>query len=327
LNELATFAGAGGGILGGHLLGWKTVCAVEIDPYAACVLAARQNEGLLPPFPIWSDIRTFDGRPWCGRVDVISGGFPCQDISQAGAGAGINGERSGLWKELVRIIGEVRPRYVFVENSPMLTSRGLGTVLGDLATLGFHAEWGVLSASDVGAPHLRERIWILAYTDMFGRIHGEPQEFAAKTGEHAFGDFATGCGKTRDVADAISIRGIGGRQCDIRNEVSDARKAAEREPQNICPKGRGESLANSNREREQRILSSNTHEEKWPEPCEGPFGPLNNGFGQWAIEPNVGRVAHGVAARVDRIKAIGNGQVPLTAATPWRQLAQRAGIA
>ncbi|WP_033990214.1 DNA cytosine methyltransferase, partial [Pseudomonas aeruginosa] len=125
MNELALFAGAGGGILGGHLLGWRTVCAVEFEPYAASVLAARQNDGLLPPFPIWDDVRTFDGRPWRGLVDVVSGGFPCQDISAAGNGAGINGERSGLWREMARIVGEVRPRFVFVENSPLLVRRGL----------------------------------------------------------------------------------------------------------------------------------------------------------------------------------------------------------
>ncbi|MFZ2125394.1 MAG: DNA cytosine methyltransferase [Candidatus Saccharimonadales bacterium] len=165
LRELALFAGAGGGILGGKLLGWRTVCAVEWEPYPASVLAARQNDGLLPTFPIWNDVCTFDGRPWRGIVDVVSGGFPCQDISAAGKGAGINGERSGLWREMARIIGEVRPRFAFVENSPILTSRGLGRVLGDLAEMGFDAEWGVLGAHAIGANHKRERIWILAYTN------------------------------------------------------------------------------------------------------------------------------------------------------------------
>lgn len=162
MNELALFAGAGGGILGGHLLGWRTVCAVEWEPYAASVLVARQNDGVLPPFPIWDDVCTFDGKPWRGIVDVVSGGFPCQDISSAGKGAGIDGERSGLWGEMARIICEVRPGRVFVENSPMLTSRGLGRVLGDLAAMGFDARWGVLGAHHVGAPHKRERIWIVA---------------------------------------------------------------------------------------------------------------------------------------------------------------------
>jgi len=162
MRELALFAGAGGGILGGIILGWRTVCAVELDPYCRSVLLARQRDGMLPRFPIWDDVRTFDGRPWRGHVDVISGGFPCQDISCAGKGAGIAGERSGLWSEFARVIREVGPRHVFVENSPMLTSRGLGVVLGDLASMGFDARWCVLGADDVGAPHIRKRIWIVA---------------------------------------------------------------------------------------------------------------------------------------------------------------------
>ena len=153
--------------MGGKLLGWRTVCAVEIDPYCRDVLLARQREGHLEPFPIWDDVTTFDGKPWAGAIDVISGGFPCQDISAAGKGAGIEGEQSGLWKEMARIIGEVRPRFVFVENSPMLaTGRGLHRVLGDLSSLGFDAEWGVLGAHHAGgnhrAPHKRDRIWITA---------------------------------------------------------------------------------------------------------------------------------------------------------------------
>ncbi len=165
MNELALFAGAGGGILGGHLLGWRTVCAVERDAYAAQVLAQRQNDGALRPFPIWSDVRSFDGRPWRGIVDVVSGGFPCQDISSSGTGTGLDGERSGLWSEMVRIIRDVGPEFVFVENSPMLTARGLGTVLGNLATLGFNARWDVFSAADFGADHLRERFWLVAHSN------------------------------------------------------------------------------------------------------------------------------------------------------------------
>ena len=162
MNELALFAGAGGGILGGMLCGWRTVCAVEIEDYPRRVLLQRQADGILPRFPIWDNVCTFDGKPWRGKIDVISGGFPCQDISAAGKGAGITGERSGLWKEYARIIGEVRPRFAFVENSPMLTVRGLGAVLGDLASLGYDARWCVLGACDAGAPHKRERIWIVA---------------------------------------------------------------------------------------------------------------------------------------------------------------------
>ncbi|WP_240789154.1 DNA cytosine methyltransferase [Pseudomonas kribbensis] len=154
--------GAGGGILGGHLLGWRTVCAVERDAYAAQILAQRQTDGLLPPFPIWSDVCSFDGRPWRDLVDVVSGGFPCQDISVAGNGLGIAGSRSGLWRQTARIIDEVRPRYVELENSPLLVGRGLAVVLGDLAEMGHDARWGVIGAADLGAPHQRDRIWLIA---------------------------------------------------------------------------------------------------------------------------------------------------------------------
>ena len=152
MNELHLFAGAGGGMLGSELLGFRTVCAVELEPYPASVLLARQNDGLLPPFPVLDDVRTFDGRPWRGLVDVVSGGFPCQDISAAGKGAGIDGARSGLWREMHRIINEVRPEFAFLENSPLLVGRGLARILGDLARIGYDAAWCVLGADAVGLP-------------------------------------------------------------------------------------------------------------------------------------------------------------------------------
>ena len=166
LREMALFAGAGGGILGGHLLGWRTVCAVEWEPYPACVLAARQNDGILPPFPIWDDVQTFDGKPWRGLVDVVSGGFPCQDISSAGKGAGIDGSRSSMWKHMARIIGEVRPRFAFVENSEHLVSRGLAVVISDLAEIGYNCRWDVFHAASLGAEHVRPRLFLLAYPNL-----------------------------------------------------------------------------------------------------------------------------------------------------------------
>lgn len=162
MNELALFAGAGGGILGGILLGWNTVCAVERNAYAASVLASRQNDGILRPFPIWSDITTFDGREWKGFVDVVSGGFPCKGISATGRGEGLLHPESALWSHQARIIRDVEPRFALVENSPMLTRRGLGIVLGELAEMGFNARYGVLPAAAFGAPHERMRMWIVA---------------------------------------------------------------------------------------------------------------------------------------------------------------------
>ena len=165
LNELALFAGAGGGVLGSRLLGHRIVCYVERDPYCVKVLKQRIADGFIDDAPIWDDVRTFDGKPWRGVVDCVSGGFPCQDISSAGTCAGIDGERSGLWMEFARIIGEVRPRFAFVENSPMLIVRGLDRVLGDLAAMGFDAQWGCISAAHEGAPHIRDRAWTLADAD------------------------------------------------------------------------------------------------------------------------------------------------------------------
>jgi DNA (cytosine-5)-methyltransferase 1 len=169
LRELALFAGAGGGILGGLLHGWRTVAAVEIEDYPRRVLLQRQADGILPRFPIWDDVQTFDGKPWRGKVDVISGGFPCQDISCAGTGSGLAGSRSGLWSEMSRIIGEVQPTHVFVENSPILAVRGLGDVLGDLAHMGFNARWGVLGAHACGGPIERERVWIAGTNQKHGK--------------------------------------------------------------------------------------------------------------------------------------------------------------
>ena len=189
MRELALFAGAGGGILGGKLLGWECVCAVEIDPYARRVLLARQADGCLEPFPIWDDVTTFDGTPWRGRVDVVSGGFPCQDISAAGEGSGIDGDRSGLWAEMARVIGEVQPRFVLVENSPILTLRGIDRVLGDLASLGYDARWGVLGARSCGGPVERERLWIACADKVHGEAwmgnlkHGASEVFGRVAGE------------------------------------------------------------------------------------------------------------------------------------------------
>jgi len=246
LRELALFAGAGGGILGGKLLGWRTVCAVEIDAYAASVLVARQNDGCLEAFPVWDDVRTFDGRPWRSRVDVVSGGFPCQDISSAGKGIGINGERSGLWKEFVRIIGEVRPRFSFVENSPILTSRGLGVVLGDLFELGYDAQWAIIGGKDAKMDIDGKRIWIIAAS--------------------------------------------------------------------MC---RGLSAWNSSKLSKTKGLS--TEASTIPARC-SQYDRIRK-WRTWTNRPYLHRNSDGLANRVDRLKAIGNGQVPAVARLAWETLA------
>jgi DNA (cytosine-5)-methyltransferase 1 len=186
LRTMHLFAGAGGGILGDLLLGHHPVCAVEIEPYCQQVLSARQKDGCLPWFPIFADVQTFDGRPWRGFVDVVSGGFPCQDISTAGGAnrKGLDGNKSGLWSEMHRIIDEVRPKYTLIENSPAITFRGLDRVLADLASIRFDARWGVFSAADVGARHRRERIWIAGINRDANQEHPLPKR-GVYDGTHA----------------------------------------------------------------------------------------------------------------------------------------------
>jgi DNA (cytosine-5)-methyltransferase 1 len=312
------------------LLGHRTVCAVEFDAYARSVLLARQADGTFPTFPVWDDVRTFDGTPWRGIVDVVSGGFPCQDLSVAGKGAGLDGKRSGLWREMARIIGEVRPRYAFIENSPALITRGLDRVLCDLAALGFDARWGVLGASDVGAPHKRERIWILGYSRSFGRDTGRKNHrqddgaIIGSDGQHASevadtnGERPHGAGICR--AGRVEFEDGG---CSMANPDS----LRELQPQwseciergwvgNCCS-----DVANSN---SIQGLESETQPSEHGRPA-GLFGGTRE-FQHWPADPadapesKLGRVVDGLANRANRIKAIGNGQVPRVRAAAWRIL-------
>ena len=172
MYELELFAGAGGGILAQQLLGHKVIAAVEISPYCRAVLLQRQRDLCLPLFPVWDDVTTFrSDNPECAaffeylrsiRDDLcVSGGFPCQDISSSGKGRGIAGAKSGLWHEMARIVREIQPAFVFAENSPLLTTRGLETVLASLAEMGYDARWCVLGAGHLGYPIKRDRLWLL----------------------------------------------------------------------------------------------------------------------------------------------------------------------
>jgi len=157
------FAGIGGFDLGLERAGMVCKWQVEIDQYANKVL-----EKHWPDVRRWPDVRTWP-QPDTERVDVICGGFPCQDISYAGEGAGLDGARSGLWYEYARIIRELGPRFVVVENVAALLVRGMDRVLGTLANLGYDAEWSCISACSVGAPHTRDRVFIIAYRDEIRR--------------------------------------------------------------------------------------------------------------------------------------------------------------
>jgi DNA (cytosine-5)-methyltransferase 1 len=240
------FAGIGGFDLGLERAGMRSVWQCEIDPYAIRVLEKHWPDVLRV-----RDIREL-GAHNAPAVDVICGGFPCQDLSYAGKGAGLDGERSGLWSEYARVVGELRPRYVVVENVSALLARGLDRVLGDLAALGYDAEWDCLPASAFGAPHRRDRVWIVAYADRQGlEGHGQSVERAGERTAAARGG-SSGAGAVghadRASADALAA----------------------------------------------------------PSPSWPPVGER----GWWRTEPDVGRVAPRVPARVDRLRSLGNALVP-----------------
>lgn len=163
INGLDLFSGIGGITVA--LKEWVIpVAYCENDRYAIGVLLSRMQEGKLPFAPIWDDVRTLQGRQFHGIVDIVYGGFPCQDISVAGTGKGLEGERSGLFYEIVRLVDEIRPKFIFLENVPAIRTRGANKVIGELARLRYDARWITLSAAEIGANHKRERWWLLAHT-------------------------------------------------------------------------------------------------------------------------------------------------------------------
>jgi DNA (cytosine-5)-methyltransferase 1 len=222
MNELALFAGAGGGILASKLLGWRTVCAVEIDRHRRSILLARQNDGTLEPFPIWDDIKTFDGRPWRSFVDVVSATFPCQSTSSAARGRNV---AEHLWSESLRVVADVAPPYVRAENP---SRAAIHAAAEDLAALGYTVRCIPLAARDLGADHIRPRHWLFAHANGHRELRGA---FNAEVAELS----------------------------------------------RLCA-------------------------------------------GVWRTEPHEPRVADGVADRMDRLKATGEGEVPIVAAAAWRLL-------
>ena len=243
LNELALFAGAGGGILGGKLLGWRTICGVEIEPYPTSVLIARENEGFLHPFPIWDDVCTFDGKPWQGVADVVSVGFPVKTLA-SGAKAQVSKAVAVDYgkKEHVSSAKYDQDSRSW-KTALMLTRRGLGTVLGDLAEMGYDAEWCVLGGSNLGAWHPRKRIWIL------GADHRQERVQRVLTEKVSWKPRVPWCQNVRGIED-------------FRNRPD-------------------------------------------------------------VYTPQLRRAGDGMADYMDRIAAIGNGQIPIVAASAWHILLKR----
>jgi DNA (cytosine-5)-methyltransferase 1 len=266
------FAGIGGFDLGFERAGMSCRWQVEIDDYANRVLEKH-----------WPDVhreRDIRSSGWHNLqpVDIIIGGFPCQDISYAGRGAGLDGERSGLFFEAVRVVRELRPRVVVLENVAALFTRGLDRVLGTLAEIGFNAEWHCIPAASVGAPHIRDRVFVIAYAESVGRetrsgSKGDEGQAGQWRGESA--------GSSEALADTSSGRLQG---CDGSSRS-------------------GESSGSY------RLLQSSRG---------------GGGISRWwTTEPDVGRVANGVPARVDRLRGLGNAVVPQVAEIVGRMVLEK----
>jgi len=245
MNELALFAGAGGGVLGGILCGFKTICYVEWEEYCIEIIKARIKDGIYEDAPIWNDVQTFDGKPWSGSVDIVTGGFPCQPFSQAGKRLGEDDPKN-MWPSTVRIIKEVAPEWCLLENVASLLGPYFGQVITDLSEIGYDIWWGCLSASSVGAKQIRERLWIVAHRNS--------------------------CSNSPEKRKIIKIRQTKNRQ--KRKEMGNQSKT-------------GCSIENKR-------------------------------YNWWRSEPTLGRMVDGVAYGDNRIKAIGNGQVPAVVKEIWR---------
>lgn len=268
LNGLSLFSGIGGIDLA--LSEWvRPVLYCEREPYAQGVILSQISRGSLPYAPIWDDVCTLRGDD-VGSVDIIYGGFPCQDISVAGNGKGLAGERSGLFYEIIRLTKEIKPSFVFLENVSAIRTRGLREVIRAFAQVGYDCRWTCLSAASVGAPHKRERWFLLAHANSnrggLQQIPGQEQQTTPNLNND---------GKTQSMADSN------------------------------CKRLEGHPEPDLQKQRQGRFEVSD----------EGLFSRQ-----YWQSEPNVGRVANGVQARVDRIRGLGNAVVPLQAREAFMRL-------
>jgi DNA (cytosine-5)-methyltransferase 1 len=267
MKHLDLFSGIGGFSLGLQRTGgFETVAFCDFDKKTHAVL--NKN---FPGVPIFDDVRTLKGED-VGTIDIITGGFPCQDLSVAGKGAGLAGERSGLWYEMHRLIKETQPRWVIAENVSVLRSRGLEEVLRSLAEIGYDAEWHCIPASAVGAPHRRDRIWIVAYPNGNDRRSGSSTKSSKRHSRMESGSSSAGL--------------------------------VERETQPPMAYTSSEGLEG------QRLRTSSAEQEQSLPTSIGCVVRVITRSNQWNTEPNVGRVANGVSGRVDRLKQLGNALVP-----------------
>jgi DNA (cytosine-5)-methyltransferase 1 len=273
MNGLDLFSGIGGISLA--LSDYvKTIGYVEIDKYAQSVLLSRMLEGKIETAPIFRDITRLNGNRLRGNIDIISGGFPCQDISVAGRGAGLAGKRSGLFYEVVRLTEEIRPTFIFLENVPAIRTRGLEQVIKAFTEVGYDCRWTMLTAASVGANHKRERWFLLAHDANTRRLSSRTDKNIRLKGE-------------KSIKKNTSI---------LRSPPPKAWNLLAYAKHN----GRAASeITGSDGENHSKPIRTESQLEN----------TCNNSW--WAAEPNVGRVVDELPYRVDRIKCLGNSVVPL----------------
>jgi DNA (cytosine-5)-methyltransferase 1 len=328
---LDLFSGIGGitKALEGYV---RPVAYCENDRYAQAVLMSRMQSCDLPTAPIWDDIRTLKGSMLPAPVEIIYGGFPCQDISVAGRGEGLEGKRSGLFFEIARLVSEIRPRFVFLENVAAITIRGAERVVGELCRLRYDCRWGVLSAADVGANHQRDRWWLLAYSQGAGQLRTEQLENnqgCKRRRESSNDTHSQSEIRVEDVedtrrplrqrsefpeTDGMEIKEQNADQFKRSSALADSRllRSTECEKQAAGVKQHGQEMADTSLPRRKGYRNGSIRGEKKHSESGVP--------GWWSIEPNVGRVAHGVPFRVDRLKGLGNSVVPAQAREAFERL-------
>ena len=323
MKHLDLFSGIGGFALAARWAGFETTGFCEIDKYAQKVL--KKN---FPGVPIYEDVTKLNGSQF-KDIYLLTGGFPCQDISIAGKGAGIEGKRSGLWSELFRIISEVRPKYALIENVPALTFRGGTRVIGDLTEIGYDCEWQIVGADHVGARHRRRRIWIVAYphTDTVRCLHRGSEEQSNKTRVNALSqpteiceDVAHSQRKGLEKWKGESTTAIQRTEFNGGTDVAHSDTGlSKRENQEIFTGGNSttissEDVAYSN---EQRLEGFGEYGQTKGSRSTGIIDeqscPNGNHTDLWLTEPSVGRVVNGLPNRVDRLKGLGNAIVPQVA--------------
>jgi DNA (cytosine-5)-methyltransferase 1 len=324
----------------------RPIMYCEIEKYCQGILLSRMDDGTLPFAPIWDDVTTLDGKKLRGLVNIIYGGFPCQDLSVAGKGAGLAGKRSGLFTEIIRLAQEASPTFIFLENVPAIRTRGSIQVQEALASIGYDSRWGVISASEVGANHRRERWFCLAIRrdSLSDTTCSDDRINHTRTGQGQVQQSGE-CSQQRDISDTYcsdlwkqsdrfsecegaTLSGVNGKEehmahAYVQGQCGEATASSEealwRWTEATTTNGSvhegADDLAHTSstglQELNTTTISDGQRYSAWR---------TATSRGHWETEPSAGRVVDGCPFRMDRIKALGNGVVPLQVKTAFEIL-------